>query len=464
MRMYKPKLHFHFVGIGGIGMSGIAKILAHRGYIISGCDIATNSADIQELKNLGCAISDHHHSDICIHESIDVYVYSSDVKKDIPEFIHAQKKNTPIIHRSQALAYIMKPTYNIAISGSHGKTTTTGMIAHIFLCAQKDPTIVIGGHLPTIQNNALAGSGDFTIAEADESDRSFLNLPADIAILTNIDKEHMSTYHSLEDLSGTCLQFLNKITWSGKAIVCSDNQYIQKIMPFITAPVITYGTNLDAQYQACNIQLHTGSSTFDLYAHSKLIGSATLGVPGIHNVVNSIAACAAALQVGIPFESIQNALASFVSVDRRFTFKGTTAQGALIYDDYGHHPTEILATLQVAKNKTKGKVFIAFQPQRYTRTYHLWDEFIDFFSTHFADQTLITDIYEANETPIPGIQGCKMVEAIYQKNPASPVMYLPATNNFEQICSYLKQYAHKDDLILLLGAGKINTIACDLMK
>ena len=462
--MYNPKLHFHFVGIGGIGMSGIAKILAHRGYIVSGCDIATNSTDIQELKNLGCAISDHHHSTLCIHDSITVYVYSSDVKKDIPEFIHAQKKNIPIIHRSQALAYIMKSTYNIAVSGSHGKTTTTGMIAHIFLLAQKDPNIVIGGHLPTIKNNAHAGSGDITIAEADESDRSFLNIPTDIGILTNIDKEHMSTYNSLEDLSGTCLQFLNKISWSGKAIICSDNAYIQKIMPFITAPKITYGTNINADYQACNIKLNPDSSTFDLYAHSKILGSITLNVPGIHNVINSVAACATALQVNIPFELIQKSLTSFVSVDRRFTFKGVTAQGALIYDDYGHHPTEILHTLEIAKNKAKGKVFIAFQPQRYTRTYHLWNEFIEFFSTHFADHTLITDIYDANETPIPGIESCKLVEEIYLKNSACPVMYFPATNNFEQISSYIKQYAHKDDLIVLLGAGKINTIAYDLMK
>ena len=462
--MYKPKLHFHFVGIGGIGMSGIAKILAHRGYTVSGCDIVTDSADIQELMYAGCAISDHHHSQLCIHDSIDVYVYSSDVKKDIPEFIHAQKKHIPIIHRSQALAYIMKTTYNIAVSGSHGKTTTTGMIAHIFLHAKKDPNIIIGGHLPSIKNNAHAGSGDFTIAEADESDRSFLNLPADIGILTNIDKEHMSTYHSLEDLSGTCLQFLNKISWAGKAIICSDNEYIQKIMPAITAPYITYGTHLEAEYQACNIQLHADTSTFDLYHRKDFVGKIQLSVPGIHNILNSVAACATALQVGISFESIQEALASFISVDRRFTFKGTTAQGALIYDDYGHHPTEILHTLEVAKNKTKGKIFIAFQPQRYTRTYHLWNEFIEFFSTHYADHTLITDIYEANETPIPGIQSCKMVEEIYQKNASCPVMYFPATNNFEQISSYIKQYAHKDDLILLLGAGKINTIAQDLMK
>ena len=462
--MYHPKLHFHFVGIGGIGMSGIAKILAHRGYTVSGCDITNNSADIQELLSLGCAISNHHHSQLCIHDSIDVYVYSSDVKKDIPEFIYAQKKNIPIIHRSQALAYAMKSTYNIAISGSHGKTTTTGMIAHIFLHAKKDPNIIIGGHLPSIQNNAHAGSGDFTIAEADESDRSFLNLPADIAILTNIDKEHMSTYNDIEDLCKTCLQFINKISWSGTAIICSDNLYIKNILPYITAPVITYGTNTDAYYQARNIQLHSDTSTFDLYKDNNFLGNMQLNVPGIHNVLNSVAACAAALQVGISFESIQEALTSFISVDRRFTFKGKTAQGALIYDDYGHHPTEILATLLVAKNKTKGKVFIAFQPQRYSRTYHLWNEFIEFFSTHFADLTLITDIYEANETPIQGIESCKLVEEIYHKNSSSPVMYFPSTNNFEQISSYLKQYAHKDDLIVLLGAGKINTITHDLMK
>ena len=235
-------------------------------------------------------------------------------------------------------------------------------------------------------------------------------------------------------------------------------------MPYITAPVITYGTNTDACYQARNIQLHSDTSTFDLYKDNNFLGNMQLNVPGIHNVLNSVAACVAALQVGISFESIQEALTSFISVDRRFTFKGKTAQGALIYDDYGHHPTEILATLLVAKNKTKGKVFIAFQPQRYSRTYHLWDEFIEFFSTHFADHTIITDIYEANEAPIPGISSSVMVEKILQKNPTSPVIYLPATNNFEQIQAYLKQHAHKDDLILLLGAGKINTIAQDLMK
>jgi len=456
-------LHLHFVGIGGIGMSAIAKILARRGFTISGCDIATNSPDIQELISLGCSIANHHNNDICTQHSINAYVFSTDVKKDMPEFIHAVQHKIPIIHRSQALAFLMKTTNNIAISGSHGKTTTTGMIAHIFLQAQQDPTIVIGGHLPSIKNNAHAGTGNFTIVEADESDRSFLNLPVDIGILTNIDKEHMHTYHSLEDLSQTCLQFLNNIPWHGKAIVCSDNKYIQKILPAITSPFITYGINLQADFQACNVTLAADTSTFDIFAYNQLLGKIVLSVPGIHNVLNSVAAAAACFEAGIPFTSIQEALSTFISVDRRFTFKGLTSQGALVYDDYGHHPTEILHSLQVARNKTKGQIFMAFQPQRFTRTYHLWEEFIEFFSTHYADHTLITDIYEANETPIPGIESKKMVQEIYQKNDSCPIMYFPATNNFEQISAYIKEFAKKDDLILLLGAGKINIIVKDLI-
>lgn len=453
--------HFHFVGIGGIGMSGIAKIMHTLGYTVSGCDIAHTSRDIEELKQKNIQISHGHGTNICFDPTITHYVYSSDVNKNNPEFIHAQQKQIPIIHRSLALKKLLEQKISIGVSGSHGKTTTTGMISHIFMHAHKDPSIIIGGHLPTIANNAHTGKSEYFIFESDESDRSFLNTQPTLSVLTNIDKEHMSTYTDLADLQDACTQFINSST---HGFIWNEDHNIQKIIHQITIPYTTFGTTDHAQIQAQTIELHPTHSTFVVYDHQKsqTLGTITLNVPGMHNVYNALAALSVALHCNISFETIAQALNSFISVDRRFTFKGKTKSGALVFDDYGHHPTEIMHTINTAKTLAgHHTLFIAFQPQRYTRTYHLWQEFIDLLNTQTADCFIITDIYSATEPEIPGVSSQKLLQEI---NSAKEILYLPDANNYEQIKNYLKLHAQTGDVIILLGAGKINSIAAQLIS
>ncbi|NBV40569.1 UDP-N-acetylmuramate--L-alanine ligase [bacterium] len=459
--MNTHKQHFHFVGIGGIGMSAIAKIMLAQGYTVSGCDISHSSKDIDELKKKQVSISLGHGSDICFDQTITHYVYSSDVNKNNPEFIHAQQKQIPIIHRSLALKILLENKTSIGISGSHGKTTTTGMIAHIFMHAHKDPSIVIGGHLPTIQNNARIGASQYFIFESDESDRSFLNTQPTLSALTNIDKEHMGTYKDIDDLQESCMQFINSSTHS---FVWAEDHHIPNLLPHINVPYTTFGTTQNAHYQAQNITLHPAHSTFTVLDNKKSVplGTITLNVPGMHNVYNALAAISVTLHNLIDFETIAQALETFISVDRRFTFKGKTKSSALVFDDYGHHPTEIMHTINTAKTMAgPHKVFVAFQPQRYTRTYHLWKEFIDVLQRQTADCFILTDIYSASEPAIPNISSKHLLKALSTQK---QILYLPDTNKYEQIENYLIEHAQAGDIIVLLGAGKINSIAQNLIS
>ncbi len=455
---YKKMPHIHFVGIGGIGMSGIATILKHQGYIISGCDLDMDQASIKQLRALGCTVHQGNNTPGCHDDSIDILVYSSAVKQNNPEIVAAQQRGIPTIPRALMLAELMRTKHSIAIAGAHGKTTTTSLISHILIEANMDPTVIIGGHLKNISTNARLGSGTFLIAEADESDRSFLQLQATLAIVTNIDLEHLETYTDLEDIKNTFKQFLNNLPFYGKAIVCIDDANVRSILPMPHVKTIRYGLTLDADIYATDVELNADHSTFTVWNGQEKLGQALINMPGRHNVLNSLAAISLAHDLEIPFETIAHALRSFKGIERRFSHKGTY-KGADIFDDYGHHPQEIMNALLVAKNRTKRKLTVVFQPHRYTRTNKLWNNFVETFANSSIDNLIITDIYPASEAPIENVTSKRLVEEIQQKNPALAVQYIPFSDDFEEIKKEVEKMIDKDDLLLLQGAGKINKLA-----
>lgn len=463
--MYK-KSHFHFVGINGIGMSGIAKVLHKQGHIVSGCDLSYDTANIKELIDAHCAISNQHNSALCNDPSITTMVYTSDVPYHNPELVAARDKGVKTVQRAAVLAEIMRQKFSIGVAGSHGKTTTSSMIAHILIEAQADPTVIVGGIMHNIKNNARYGAGKYLVAETDESDRSHLLLPTTLTVLTNVDYEHANIYKNLNEVAETFTQFLNQLPFYGKAIVCLDDPTIVTLLPHIKSSVITYGTSDQANIQAINIQLHPDNSSFDVMNnHTKtVLGTIHIEMPSIYNVLNATAAIAAALEVEIPFVVIAQALQSFQGVDRRFTYKGTMkSPTADIFDDYGHHPTEIYHSLITARRKTKNKLIVVFQPQRYTRTFHLWDEFVKILQTADVDHLIITDIYTANEPAIADVTSQRLVQEIIAKNPLFPVHYVPFQAGLQDIKKMVLNIASDNDLILLLGAGKVNKLAEQLL-
>lgn len=457
---YSKSPHIHFVGIGGIGMSGIATILRLQGYEVSGCDVDLEQASVQNLLAIGCTVHQGNNSPACHEKPIDILVYSSAVKADAPEIIAAQERGIPTIPRALMLAELMRTKHSIAIAGAHGKTTTTSLISHILIEANMDPTVIIGGHLRTISNNARFGSGTFLVAEADESDRSLAKLHATLGIITNIDLEHLETYTDIEDIKGVFRQFLNNIPFYGKAILCGDDANIRSLLPIPHLKTILYGTSTNADMYATNIVLEPDHSTFTVHDNKMdaPIGDIYLNLPGRHMVLNSLAAITVARDLDIPFEVIAHALKSFSGVDRRFTFKGTF-NGAELFDDYGHHPREIASTLAVAKRRAKGRLVVVFQPHRFTRTHKLWNEFVDCFKAEPIDKLIITDIYPASETPIANITGSNLTKAIQQTAPSFPVDFSPYEPSFTSLASSVAQECQPGDLILFLGAGKLNKLA-----
>jgi len=409
--VYRKKAHIHFVGIGGIGMSGIATILKYQGYKISGCDAELNQQSIHDLQELGCDIYQGNNTKRCNDKTIDILVYSSAIKSTNREIITAQKRGISTINRALMLAELMRTKYSIAISGSHGKTTTTSLISHILIEAKKDPTVIIGGHLKNISANARFGNGDFLVAEADESDRSLLCLHATLAVITNIDLEHLETYADLDDIKNTFKQFLNNLPFYGKAFICIDNLNIQSILPLPHIKTIKYGLdNHNADLFAQDVSLNPDHSTFTIHQKNLTtpLGTVKLNMPGQHNILNSLAAIAVARELDIPFHIISEALENFGGIDRRFTFKGSY-RGAEIFDDYGHHPEEIRNTLLVAKKRSKGRIVVIFQPHRYTRTEGLWDQFVEIFKKSSIDYLIITDIYPASEAPKSSTKSCGFI-------------------------------------------------------
>lgn len=458
--MYNKKSHIHFVGIGGIGMSGIATILKQQGYTISGCDSDVCQQSVRNLREIGCAVYEGNNAPACHDESIDILVYSSAIKSDNPELVAARARGISTISRALMLAELMRTKYSIAITGAHGKTTTTSLISHILMEAKLDPTVIVGGLLQSISNNARIGHGNFLVAEADESDRSFLYLYATFAIVTNIDLEHLDTYKDLDDIKATFKQFLAKIPFYGKAIVCIDDANIRSILPLPHVRVIKYGIDnaKDADIFATDIELLESSSCCTVHYKQKPLGKMCINMPGRHNVLNALAATVLALELEVPFETIAQALATFKGVERRFTFRGTF-KDAEVFDDYGHHPREISVTLEVARHRAKNKLIVVFQPHRYTRTHALWDQFIDIFKKSGVDHLIITDIYPASEAAIPNITSANLVKALKNHNPAFTISY----KKEDELKDAVTELIHPGDLILCIGAGKqVGTLAKEL--
>jgi UDP-N-acetylmuramate--alanine ligase len=450
--------HIHFVGIGGIGMSGIAAVLRSQGYIISGCDLDIHQKGILNLKEMGCSIYEGNNTSACYDPSIDILVYSTNVPLSSPEIIAAAARGIPTIQRATMLAELLRTAKcSIAVAGAHGKTTTTSMIAHILLEAQLDPTIIVGGHLKNLSTNARFGKGNILVAEADESDRSFLKLHPTLAIITNIDFEHVDVYADLHDIQEAFSQFLHNIPFYGAAFVCIDNEHVRSLLPLPDVKIIRYGCSEDADICARDSIIKTRYSSFTIWKrHEQLpLGTIFLTVPGHHNLLNATAAVAVSLELGIPFSTISRALASFSGVDRRFTYRGSY-KGAELFDDYGHHPTEIDVTLRVARARAEKRLIVAFQPHRYTRTQGLWDQFLAVFQTHAIDHLIITDIYSAGEQPIKGITSPEFVKNLSTNYPVS---YQPAQPQWESVAREIKHLnPQPGDLILCLGAGKINKV------
>lgn len=458
--MYKKREHLHFMGIGGIGMSGIAEIVRLEGYTVSGCDANLNNKTITHLQELGCTIHQGHHADH-MHDT-DVLIYSSAVDQHNPEIKAALAKGIPVIPRALMLAELMRTRFSVAVAGSHGKTTTTSLISHILLEAHKRPTVIIGGILKSIDSNAHLGESNLLIAEADESDRSFLHLNPTMSIVTNIDAEHLDTYKDLEDIKQTFKDFLGRLPFYGKAFVCIDDPAVAGILPLPHIHVVTYGLDGQADIVAREVNIEGSSSSFTVYSYltpaghkttePRLLGSVTLSIPGKHNVSNALAAIALCLEFDVPFNTIAHALSTFKGVERRFEFKGIY-QGAEVFDDYGHHPTEILHTLRVARRRVKQRLFIAFQPHRYSRTYKLWNEFVQLFADQYDLAGLfITDIAPASELPLAGVTTKNLIKAIQEKNAMLPIYYAAS---YAEVVEQVKTRLQSGDLFLTLGAGKI---------
>ena len=457
--MYNNSAHIHFMGIGGIGMSGIAHILKNQGYTISGCDMDLDQISIKNLKALGCTIFEGNNTPACKTAKPDILVYSSAIRAHNPEIIAAQEAGIPTIPRALMLAELMRTKFSIAIAGAHGKTTTTSLIAHILIEAAMDPTVIIGGHLKNIASNARTGTGNFLVAEADESDRSLQHLQATFAVVTNIDLEHLDTFKDLDDIKDTFKQFLNNIPFYGKVFLCIDDPHVRSLLPLPHLKTIKYGLSSTADIFTLEYNLLPSHSTFDVYCKDipSPLGTITLAMPGVHNILNSLAAIAVALDLGISFEVIAKALKSFGGIERRFCYKGLF-QDAEVFDDYGHHPQEIYHTLQVARKRAKRKLIVVFQPHRYSRTDKLWHNFIKTFLESNVDHLFITDIYPASEAPILHVTSSNLVKAIQEYTPKFTLDYLPYEPNFKTIRQTLATVTQKDDLILLLGAGKVNKL------
>ena len=457
--MFSKNTHFHFIGIAGIGMSGIAKILRLQGYQVSGCDAAASGSTLlASLEKIGCTIHHGHNPDHL--QNIDVLVYSSAISKQNEEYKAAVEKNIPLVHRGHILAELMRSKDSIAVSGTHGKTTTTSLVSHILIQAHVDPTIIVGGIVKNMQSNAHLGNSNWLIAEADESDRSLLLLDRTIAVITNVDTDHLDTYNDLEDIKQTFKQFLARLPFYGTAILCADDANTLSLLPLSHTKVITYGLDRDANIRGSIISLDAQTSRFEVYKNKKLLGSIDLSIPGEHNILNALAAITVSLELDISFEIIQQALASFAGVDRRFEFKGTI-EGIEVFDDYGHHPLEVSKTLITARNRAKKKLHVVFQPHRFTRTQKLWDAFVETLATRDVDTLYIPDIYPASEQPLDGITSENLISAIKKINPSCEAYYF---DSFQAITKHIHKTAQQDDLVITVGAGDVYQVGEQLLN
>ncbi|HJQ27093.1 MAG TPA: UDP-N-acetylmuramate--L-alanine ligase [Blastocatellia bacterium] len=456
--LFRRVRHIHFVGIGGIGMSGIAKVLLSLGmnFRVTGSD-AKRSAITDSLEEMGATVWEGHAGEHIA--GADVVVCSSAVRNDNPEVTTAHQRQIPVIPRAEMLAELMRLyRYGIAVAGTHGKTTTTSMISHMMTLTNFDPTIVVGGRVTTLASNAQVGHGDYIVVEADESDGSLLQLTPTIAVLTNIDADHLDHFKGgIEEIKECFVKFANRVPFYGTIVLCLDDQNVQAIIPEVTRRTVSYGLAAQADVSAWNIQLNTAfGSEFTVRAFGKEAGPVKLWVPGLHNVYNAMATIAVGLDLNIEFERIVEALASFRGAERRFQIKGEK-QDILVVDDYGHHPTEIKATLSAARTSGR-RVVTLFQPHRYTRTHDLLDDFARSF--YGADVLLVTDIYAASEDPIEGVNSRLLAEQT-ERFGHRHVEYIGPLSN---AASRLKEIVQPYDLVLTLGAGNVYQAGEELLR
>ena len=452
--MFKKIKHIHFVGIGGIGMSGIAEVLLNLGYRVSGSDMKTSDTT-DRLKKIGGEIFIGHRAENIT--SPHVVVISSAVKKENVEVVAAREKQIPVIPRAEMLAELMRLKYGVAIAGAHGKTTTTSMVATVLAAGNIDPTVVIGGKLNSLGTNAKLGQGEFLVAEADESDGSFLKLSPTIAVVTNIDAEHLDYYKDINEIKDAFLLFINKVPFYGVSILCLDEKHIQALIPFVEKRYLTYGMSSQADYQAKDVSLAPLGSRFRVAHRGRDLGWFELSIPGVHNINNSLAAIAVARELDVDVEIIRTALRGFSGVQRRFQVKGEV-NGITVVDDYGHHPTEIRATLAAAKAGSGRRVVAVFQPHRYTRTQHLLDEF--FTSFNQADTVIIMDIYAAGEQPIPGVSGRAIYEGVKRHGHKDAAFFADRDAVADHLAGMLK----KGDVLITLGAGDVWKVGETLLE
>ncbi|MBI4610559.1 MAG: UDP-N-acetylmuramate--L-alanine ligase [Candidatus Rokubacteria bacterium] len=452
--MFKKYQQIHFVGIGGVGMSGIAEVLLNMGYRITGSDTKRGES-VERLEQLGAKVFTGH--DAAHVEGAHVVVYSSAVAKDNAEVLAARQRGIPVIPRAEMLAELMRLKYGIAVAGTHGKTTTTSMVAAVLAEGGFDPTVVVGGRIHALGTNARLGQGEFLVAEADESDGSFLKLTPTIAVVTTVDAEHLDYYPSVEAIRETFLEFVNKVPFYGAAVLCLDQPNIQLMIPRVEKRLLTYGLESGADLIARRVTFAGLTSSFEVVHRGRSLGECRLQVPGAHNVLNALAGIAVGLDLEIPFATIEAALSNFSGVQRRFQVKGE-AGGVLVVDDYGHHPAEIRATLAAAKAGFDRRMVTVFQPHRYTRTLHLRQEFWTAF--YQTDVLVVMDVYPAGEAPIPGVSARDLAEGIAAHGHRE-VVYLD--NDRRGILDYLCANTRSGDLVLTLGAGDVGQLAGELL-
>ena len=453
--MLQRKHRIHFVGIGGAGMSGIAEVLSNLGYEVSGSDLRESEVT-RRLRSLGMRVFVGHRSEHLMGDP-SVVVISSAVKFSNPEVVEARKRHIPVIPRAEMLAELMRMKYGVAVAGSHGKTTTTSLIAAVLSHAGLDPTMVIGGRVRSLESNARLGQGRILVAEADESDGTFLLLSPTIAVVTNIDREHMDYYGSLDRLGESFLAFINKVPFYGHAVLCLDDPQVRALLPKVNKRFITYGLSPEADLCARDIETREGQVGFSVWHDSRLLGSLRLRMPGRHNATNAMAAVAVARELEVPFEQVAQALGSFAGIHRRLEVKGE-GRGILVIDDYGHHPAEIQETILAIRQGWNRPLTVIFQPHRYTRTQDLFGEFLSAFDA--ADRLILTQIYASGEPEIPGVSA----EQLYRAMRLRGHMELEFIGEMEEITKRLVPKLKVGEIVLTLGAGDIHRVAEEICQ
>ncbi|MFC1538426.1 UDP-N-acetylmuramate--L-alanine ligase [Candidatus Latescibacterota bacterium] len=450
----KKVKNIHLIGIGGAGMNGIAEILLNLGFMVSGSDL--NSTPVtKHLESLGANIFIGHSPDNV--SSCDVAVYSSAVKEDNPEIRAARERKIPVIKRPEMLAELMRMKYGICIAGTHGKTTTTSIVGQILTKGDIDPTIIVGGRVTDFGGGAKIGQSHYLVLEADEYDRTFLKLTPVMAVVTNIDLEHLDCYHDIDDIKSAFVQFVNKVPFWGSVILCIDNLGVQSIIPEIERRIITYGVSPQAEIKAVNIVYEGIKTTFDVDANGKDMGSVTLNVPGTHNVRNALAAITIAMEMDIPFKTISDALAEFITVERRFQIIGEKA-GIMVVDDYAHHPTEIIASLDGIRTGFNRRIIAIFQPHLFSRTRDFYEDFGRAFME--TDILFVTDIYPSREAPIEGVTGKMVSEAAN----AAGHRCASFIADKKELIDAVADCAESGDIVVTFGAGDINKIGYEFLE